>query len=48
MSSGSKKGTQIYFTFLSKSPRKPNPPGFPTGPLWIEIPPYRAFFLHIS
>jgi hypothetical protein len=48
MSSGSKKGTQIYLSFLSKSPGKRiPPPGSPTGPLWREIPVYKAF-LHIS
>jgi hypothetical protein len=31
MSSGSKKGTQIYFHFLSKSPGKQIPPRFPSG-----------------
>jgi len=31
MSSGSKKGTQIYYPFLSKSPGKQNPSRFPSG-----------------
>jgi hypothetical protein len=31
MSSGSKKGTQIYPPFLSKSPGKRNPSRFPNG-----------------
>jgi hypothetical protein len=44
--SGSKKGTQIYFFFSLKSPGK-RTPGSPTGPLWREIPVYKAF-LHIS
>jgi len=45
MSSGSKKGTQIYFFFsLKKVPPNERPPGSPTGPLWKEIPIYRAFF----
>ena len=34
MSSGSKKGTQIYYPFLSKVPASESPPGFPTGPLF--------------
>jgi hypothetical protein len=44
--SGSKKGTQIHFPFLSKRPGKRNPPGSPNGAP-IEIPAYREF-LHIS
>jgi hypothetical protein len=47
MSSGSKKGTQIYYNFIPKSPGKRIPSSFPTGPLWREIPAYRAI-LHIS
>ena len=43
MSSGSKKGTQIYYPFHSKVPASESPPGSPTGPLWREIPAYRAF-----
>jgi len=35
MSSGSKKGTQIYYSFLSKIPANEPPPGSPTGPLWL-------------
>jgi hypothetical protein len=31
--SGSKKGTQIYYSFLSNAPANEPPPGFPTGPL---------------
>jgi hypothetical protein len=42
MSSGSKKGTQIYFFFLSKIPANETPPGTPTGPLWKETPVYRT------
>jgi len=42
MASGSKKGTQIYFSFLSKVPANEPPPGFPTGPLWRGRPLYRA------
>jgi len=33
MASGSKKGTKIYFYFLSKVPENETPPGSPTGPL---------------
>jgi len=36
MSSGSKKGTQICFSFLSKVPTNEHPPGSPTGPLWDD------------
>jgi hypothetical protein len=44
MSSGSKKGTQIYYPNLSqKVPASESPPGSPTGPLWREIPAYTAF-----
>jgi hypothetical protein len=43
MSFGSKKGTQIYFFFLSKIPANEPPPRFPLGPLWREIPVYRAY-----
>jgi len=47
MASGSKKGTQIHFSFLSKVPANEPPPGSPTGSLWRGRPIYRAF-LHIS
>jgi hypothetical protein len=47
MSSGSKEGTQIYYSFLSKIPPNVSPPDSPTGPLWREIPPRRAY-LHFS
>jgi len=43
MSSGSKKGTQIYYPFLSKVPASEPPPGSPMQPLWREIPAYREF-----
>jgi len=33
MFSGSKKGTQIYYPFLSKVPASESPPGSPMGPL---------------
>jgi len=32
MATGSKKGTQIYFSFLSKVPANKPPPGSPTVP----------------
>jgi hypothetical protein len=48
MASGSKKGTQIYFSFLSKVPTKEPPPGSPTGPLWREILVYRAFCISLK
>jgi hypothetical protein len=41
--SGFKKGTQIYFSFLSKVLENDPPPGSPTGPLWRGSPTYRAF-----
>jgi len=47
LSSGSKKGTQIYYPFLSKVLASEPPPGSPVGPLWRDIPVYRAF-LNIS
>ena len=34
MASVSKKGTQVYFSDLSKVPANEPPPGSPTGPLW--------------
>ena len=43
MSSGSKKGTQTYYHFLSRVPASESPPGSPTGPLWREMPVSRAF-----
>ena len=43
MSSESKKGTQIHYSFLSKVPANKSPPGSPTGPLWREMPVSRAF-----
>jgi hypothetical protein len=52
MSSRSKKGTQIYFSFLSKVQANEPPPGSLTGPLWKGRPIYRAFSisqeLHLS
>jgi hypothetical protein len=46
MTSGSKKGTQIYFSL--KSPGKRTPPGSPTGPLWRGRPVYRAFCISLK
>jgi len=43
MSSGSKKGTLIYYSFLSRVPASESPPGSPTGPLWKEMPVSWAF-----
>jgi hypothetical protein len=42
MSFGSKTGARYTFSFLSKIPANKTPPGSPTGPLWKEIPVYRA------
>jgi hypothetical protein len=47
ISSGSKKGTQMYYPFLSKAPANEFPPGSPVGPLWREMPVSGAF-LNIS
>ena len=47
MSSGSKKATQIYYSFLSRVPASESPPSYPTGPLWREMPVSKAF-LNIS
>jgi len=44
ITSGSKKGTQIYCFFsLKKVSANEPPPGSPAGPLWREILVYRAF-----
>jgi len=48
MASGSKKGTQIYFSFLSKVPASEPPPGSSTEPLWRERPVYRAFCISLK
>jgi len=47
MTSGSKKGTQMYFSNLSKVPANTTPPGSPTGPLRRERPAYRAFCISL-
>jgi hypothetical protein len=45
MSSGSKKKEPRYtFSFSLKSSSKRTPSRFPTGPLWRELPAYKAFF----
>ena len=43
MPSGSKRGTQIYYPFLSKVPASKSPAGSPMGPLWRETPVSRSF-----
>jgi hypothetical protein len=43
ISSGYMKGTQIYYPVLSLITGKPIPSSSPMGPLWREIPFYRAF-----
>jgi len=43
ITSGSKKGTQIYYYFSLKVPADEPPPGTPVEPLWREILVYRAF-----
>jgi hypothetical protein len=48
MASGSKKGTQVYFSFLSKILSNEPPPGSPTGPIWRERPVYRAFCISLK
>jgi hypothetical protein len=48
MSSESKKGTQVYISFLSELPAKEILPGFPTGPLWRDIIVYRAFCISLK
>jgi len=44
ISSGSKKGTQIYYPFLSKVPASESTPGSPVELLWREMSVSRAFF----
>jgi len=48
MASRSKKGTQMYFSFLSNIPANKPPPGSPTGPLWRGRPAYRAFCISLK
>jgi len=42
-SSGSKKGTQIYYPFISEVPAGESPPSSPTGPLCREMVVSRDF-----
>ena len=44
---GPRKEARYTFLFSQKVPASESPPGSPRGPLWREIPAYRAF-LHIS
>jgi hypothetical protein len=45
MSSGSKKrNPDMHFLSLSKVPVNEPPPSSTTGPLWRQLPVYRAFF----
>jgi len=45
MSSGStEKESRYAFSFPLKSPCKRTSPCSPTGPLWRELPVYKAFF----
>jgi hypothetical protein len=48
MSSGSKKGTQMYFFFSLKSLGKQDPPSSPTEPLLGEMPLYVAFCISLE
>jgi hypothetical protein len=48
MASGSKKGTPIYFSSLSKVPANETPPVSPTGPLWGEGGPFTGHFAYLS
>jgi len=45
ISSGSKKGTRIYYPFSHKVPASKSPPGYPLGPAGREISACRAFLL---
>jgi len=48
MTSGSKKETQIYYSFLSKFPANEPPSGSPKGPLWRGRLAYRAFCISLK
>jgi len=48
MAFGSKKGNQIYFSFLSKVQANEPPPGSPTGSLWRERGPFTGNFAYLS
>ena len=43
-----KMNPDMNFLFLSKVPVKEPPPGSLTGPLWTELPVYKAFFTCLS
>jgi len=43
ISSGPKKGTQIYYPFSQKVLASKSPPGSPAGPLWKELSLSRDF-----
>jgi len=47
MSSGSKKGTQIYYPFLSKVPASESPPGSPMGPCGERCPYPEPFLTYL-
>jgi hypothetical protein len=46
--SGSKKGVQVYFSFLSKVPANEPTPGSPTELVWRGGPAYRAFCISLK
>jgi hypothetical protein len=47
MSSGSKKkNPDMHFLFLSKVSVNKPPSFSPTGPLWRDLPVYKAFFTY--
>jgi hypothetical protein len=48
MASGSKKETQIYFSFLSKVLAKVPPLSSPTGPLWRVMLVYKVFCISLK
>ena len=48
MAPGSKKGTQIYFSFLSKVLANKTPPGSPTGSLWRKRGTFTGHFAYLS
>jgi hypothetical protein len=47
MSSGSKKGTQIYYPLLSKVPASESPPDSPTGPCGERYPYPEPFLTYL-
>jgi hypothetical protein len=48
MTSGSEKGTQIFFSFLSKVPANEPPPGSATGSQGKGKPAHRAFCISLK